>query len=186
MKRNVLIFGSIAGAIPLLWFLIAITTLPNVAETENGMWYGYASMLIGNIFLVIGVKNYRDKHNGGYISFWKAFKVGILIALIAATLYVALWLIFFYSSSTGPAIIDRYMENMHNDLVASGASAQEIAKQDAEMKEFAVMYQNPFVNALFTYMEILPMGILFTLITALAMRKKDKRLTEDVPDTLVN
>lgn len=176
MKRNVLVFGTISGLISVLWFLIAMSFLSFDTHMELGMVLGYASMFIANIFLVVGVKNYRDKYNGGVITFGKAFKVGILIALIASTVYVITWLIYYYTS--GSNFIEVYAECMNKELVASGASAAEIAKQAKEMKEFAVMYQNPFFNAAMTYMEILPMGILFTLITALVMRRKVPKAAE--------
>lgn len=184
MKRNVLIFGTISGLIPILWFFIAQATFSQEMEMESGMWYGYASMIIGNIFLVVGVKNYRDKYNNGYITFWKALGVGAMIALIAATIYVVCWLIYFYTSGTD--FIEYYQKAIHDQLVASGASAQEIARNDAEMKEFAIMYQNPLVNAMFTYMEILPVSLLFTVITAIVMRKVDKRPQVDVLDSKAN
>lgn len=170
MKRNVLVFGTISGLISVLWFLIAMSFLSFDTHMELGMVLGYASMFIANIFLVVGVKNYRDKYNGGVITFGKAFKVGILIALLASTVYVVTWLIYYYTS--GSNFMEVYAECMNKELAASGASAAEIAQQAKEMKEFAVMYQNPFFNAAVTYMEILPMGILFTLITALVMRRK--------------
>jgi hypothetical protein len=170
MKRNVLVFGTISGVISVLWFLIAMSFLDFETHMSLGMILGYASMIIANIFLVVGVKNYRDKYNGGVITFGKGFKVGILIALLASTVYVVTWLIYYYTS--GSNFMEVYAECMNKELVESGASAAEIAKQAKEMKEFAVMYQNPFFNAAMTYMEILPMGILFTLITALVMRRK--------------
>lgn len=170
MKKNVLVYGTIGGAITALWVLIAMILFSHELDMNLGMILGYTSMLIANIFLVVGVKNYRDKYNGGVITFGKAFKVGILIALLASTIYVVTWLIYYYS--TGSGFMEQYAESMHRQLVESGASIAEIAKQDKEMKEFMVMYQNPLFNAAMTYMEILPMGILFTLITAIVMKRK--------------
>jgi hypothetical protein len=170
MKRNVLVFGTISGLISILWFLIAMSFLSFETHMTLGMILGYASMIIANVFLVVGVKNYRDKYNGGVITFGKAFKVGILIALLASTVYVITWLIYFYA--TGTYFMEVYADYMHKELVASGASATEIAKQTKEMNEFMIMYKNPLFNAAMTYMEILPMGILFTLITAIVMRRK--------------
>jgi hypothetical protein len=34
------------------------------------------------------------------------------------------------------------------------------------------MYENPFFNAMVTYMEILPVGLVVSLITALVMMKR--------------
>lgn len=170
MKRNVLVYGTIGGLITAAWVLIAMVVFSHNMDMTLGMVLGYTSMFIANIFLVVGVKNYRDKYNGGVISFGKAFKVGILIALIASTIYVINWLIYYYTS--GSQFMEVYAESMHNQLVESGASTAEIARQDAEMKEFMVMYQNPLFNAAMTYMEILPMGILFAFVTALVMKRK--------------
>ena len=170
MKRNVLVYGTISGLITAVWVFIAMVLLGHQLDMDLGMILGYASMLIANVFLVVGVKNFRDKYNGGVISFWKAFQVGILICLLGSTIYVISWLIYYYSSGTN--FMETFAQSMHDQLVASGTSAAEVAKQDAEMRDFLVMYQNPFFNAAITYSEILPMGILFTLITAFVMRRK--------------
>lgn len=170
MKRNVLVYGTIGGLITALWILIAMVLFSHELDMNLGMILGYTSMLIANIFLVVGVKNYRDKYNGGVITFGKAFKVGILITLLASTIYVVTWLIYYYSTSSDFMAI--YADSVQKQLIESGASAAEIAKQAKEMKEFMIMYQNPFFNAAITYMEILPMGILFTLITAIVIRRK--------------
>lgn len=170
MKRNVLVYGTISGLISVIWVLVAMTALPNNMHMTLGMILGYTSMIIANIFLVVGVKNYRDKYNGGVITFGKALGVGLLIALIGSTIYVLAWLIYFFG--VGTDFMTYYADCMQQELEASGASATEIAKQAQEMNEFMVMYQNPFFNAAVTYMEILPMGILFAVVTALVMRRK--------------
>ena len=179
MKRNVLVFGSVSGLISVSWFFIAIAFLPMDEHMDYGMYLGYAAMIIANIFLIVGVKNYRDKYNGGFISFGKALKVGLLIALVASTFYVASWLIYYYSS--GSDFIQVYTDCVLRELKESGASAKEIAIQTKEMQEFGVMYQNPLFNAMVTYMEILPMGILFALITAAIFRKKDPNTNKVKP-----
>lgn len=40
------------------------------------------------------------------------------------------------------------------------------------MADFASMYKNPFFNALITYTEILPVGLIVTIISALILKKK--------------
>jgi hypothetical protein len=40
-----------------------------------------------------------------------------------------------------------------------------------EMANFAVMYKNPFFNAMMTYMEILPVGLVVTLISSLILKR---------------
>ncbi len=172
MKRNVLIFGAISGLISTLWMMVIVMNFdPSKMENmDSGMWYGYAAMLVANIFIIVGVKNYRDKQQNGVITFGKAFKVGFLIALVASTMYVVTWLIYYYASGTD--FIEQWSGCLQRDLEAKGATPAELAQHAQEMKDFARMYQNPFFNALVTYSEILPLGIVFALLTAIIMRRK--------------
>ena len=53
-------------------------------------------MLVAFSLIFVGIKKYRDQHGEGYISFGKGFKIGLLITLIASTIYVITWLIDYY------------------------------------------------------------------------------------------
>lgn len=174
MKRNNLIYGAIAGAITITWMLIFVFSgmKPN---SEWGEIFGYGTMLVAYSMIVVGVKNYRDKVNGGVISFWKAFRIGLGITFIASTIYVATWLICYYASDTD--FIQEYSRCMVDQLKASGASPAMIAQKTKEMQEFAVMYRNPFFNALITYLEIFPPGLIVSLIVALFMKRKQPKAT---------
>jgi len=57
------------------------------------MLVGYAAMLLAFSLVYVGVKSYRDRENGGVICFGKAFQVGLLISLVASTIYVITWMI---------------------------------------------------------------------------------------------
>ena len=127
-------------------------------------------MLIAFSFVFVGIRNYRDKYNEGLISFGNAFKIGIMIVLIASTFYVVAWLIDYYFFI--PDFMDKYSAHMLDKLKASGASQIEIDKQTKEMANFARMYKNPFFNAMMTYMEILPVGLIVTLISSLILKRK--------------
>ena len=60
-------------------------------------------------------------------------------------------------------------------LKASGASQLEIDKETKEMADFARMYKNPFFNAMMTYIEILPVGLVVTLISSLVLKRKEAK-----------
>ncbi|MFC4739737.1 DUF4199 domain-containing protein [Flavobacterium ponti] len=173
--KNVLIYGIIAGIIVSSLMLLSVNYMSHCegnVDFETSMLIGYASMLIAFSLVFVGIKNYRDKYNGGIISFGKAFKIGIMIVLIASTIYVVAWLIdyFFFI----PDFIEKYSTHMLEELKASGATQIEIDKQVEEMASFAKMYQNPFFNAMMTYMEILPVGLVVTLISSLILKRKAK------------
>jgi len=134
------------------------------------MLIGYASMLIAFSLVFVGIRNYRDKFNEGVTSFGKAFKTGIVIVLIASTICVVAWLIdyFFFI----PDFMEKYSAHTLDELKAGGASQIEIDKQAKEMANFAKMYKNPFFNAMMTYVEILPVGLIVTLISSLILKRK--------------
>jgi hypothetical protein len=139
-------------------------------DYDTSMLIGYASMLLAFSLVFVGIRNYRDKYNEGVISFGKAFKIGSMIVLIASSVYVIAWLIdyFFFI----PDFLEKYSSYMLDKLKASGASQIEIEKQTTEMASMAKLYKNPFFNALMTYVEILPVGLLVTLISSFILKRK--------------
>lgn len=173
MKKNILIYGLIAGVIVATLMLLGMNYLSHCegnVDYGTSMLIGYASMLLAFSLVFVGIRNYRDKYNGGVISFGKAFKTGILIVLIASTIYVGAWLVDYYFFI--PDFMDKYAAQQLNELKAGGASTAEIEKQTKEMAGFAEMYKNPFFNAMMTYVEILPVGLIVTLISSFILKRK--------------
>ena len=173
MKKNIIIYGIIAGIVVSVLMLTSVNYFSHCegnVDYSTSMLIGYASMLLAFSLVFVGIRNYRDKYNEGVISFGKAFKIGILISLIASTIYVLAWLIDYYFFI--PDFMEKYSAQMLNELKASGTSQIEIDKQTKEMADFAVMFKNPFFNAMMTYLEILPVGLIVTLISSFILKRK--------------
>ena len=174
MTKNIIIYGIIAGIIVSVLMVVSINYISHVdgkVDYNTSLLIGYASMLIAFSLVYVGIRNYRDKYNGGVISFGKSFKIGMMMVLIASTIYVIAWLIdYFYFI---PDFMEKFSAQELADLKASGASQLEIDKQTKEMANFAEMYKNPLFNALMTYAEILPVGLLVTLISSLILKRKN-------------
>ncbi|MBC7948940.1 MAG: DUF4199 domain-containing protein [Chitinophagaceae bacterium] len=173
MKKNIIIYGVIAGLLVSTFMLATVNYISHCegsVDFETSMLIGYASMLVAFSLVFVGIRNYRNKYNGGIISFGKAFQIGGLIVLIASTIYVVAWLIdyFFFI----PDFMEKYSAAELAKLKASGASQVEIDKETNEMAKFAKMYKNPFFNAMMTYVEILPVGLVVTLISSFILRRK--------------
>jgi len=173
MQKNIIIYGLIAGIVVSILMLVSLNYISHVdgkVDYNTSLFIGYASMLVAFSLVYVGIRNYRDKYNGGVISFGKAFKIGIMIVLIASTLYVVAWLIdyFFFI----PDFMEKFSAQELDKLKASGASQIEIDKETKEMANFAKMYKNPFFNAMMTYAEILPVGLFVTLISSLILKRK--------------
>lgn len=172
MKKIVLRYGLLAGLIVSLFMMIGMLICHQNADFEGSMVLGYASMLVAFTFIFLGIRSQRNKHGNGSITFGKAFMTGLYIALISSTMYVITWLVVYYCFM--PDFMDKYMEHALKKAAESGASPAEIEKQAAEMATYKDMYKNPLGVILLTYMEIFPLGLLVTLISALILKKKPK------------
>jgi uncharacterized membrane protein len=169
MKRNILVFGLISGGLVGL-FLIALSSWENSAGSSTGYLLGYASMIVALSLVYVGVRNFRDKYNDGIISFGKAFRIAMGIAAIASTIYVLVWLVEFYVFM--PDFMDKYAAHEAAQARSAGLSAAALSKKLAEIEGLKTGYKNPVVVVLYSYAEILPVGIIISLITALLLKRK--------------
>ena len=173
MKKIVIVCGLIAGLIVTSLMLASISGLFNNSEGGLGsMLLGYSSMIVAFSLIFVGVKNYRDKHNFGAISFGKSLKIGLLITLIASTIYVIIWQIDYYFFM--PDFYEKYSAHIISDMKAHGATQAAIQQQITANKSNGEMYRNPLFNAMFTYLEIVPVGIIMSLLAALILKRKPK------------
>jgi Protein of unknown function (DUF4199) len=169
MKKLVLVYGIIAGLIVTGMMAFSTGYFCAKGDFEGGMIYGYSAMIIAFSMIFVGIKSFRDKHNGGMINFGKAFKIGLFISLIASTIYVIGWLINYYYFI--PDFMDKYAAVMIDKAKASGISADELAKKTAGMAQMKEWYKNPLFVILMTYVEILPVALVVTLISALILKR---------------
>jgi hypothetical protein len=169
MKKLVFTYGIIGGLVVASMLIITTTINHQSSNIEGGAIYGYASMLLAFSLIFFGIKKYRDQNNGGIITFGTAFKMGFLITLIASTIYVITWLIDYYYFM--PDFMEKYAEQTITKLKNEGAAQDIIDKTTKDMANFAEMYKNPLFNALISYSEILPVGLIVTLISASDTKK---------------
>lgn len=171
MRKIVLTYGLIAGGILAAMMALAMLFHEQIGF-DRGLIVGYTSMVIAFLMVYFGVRTYRDTIAGGTVSFGRAFKVGLLITLVASLCYVAAWQVVYYRFM--PDYLDRYNAYAIEKARASGASEAELARQQKEAAEFQEMYKNPVVNVGLTLLEPLPVGLLFTLVTAGVLSRKRK------------
>lgn len=171
MKKTVLTFGLISGAILAAMMVI---TLPFQEEigSDRAMVIGYTSMVAAFLLVYFGVRSYRDNVAGGTVSFGRAFVVGALIAAVGSVCYVATWEVIYFNFE--PDFNARYEARALAEARADGESEAAIAKKKADLDRYAELYKNPAINAAVTFVEPMPVGLLFALVTAgvLSRRKK--------------
>jgi hypothetical protein len=173
MKRNILVFGSISGIIVGTLMALSLFWANQGHDISEGMLLGYASMVIALSLIYVGVRNFRDKYNDGVISFARALKLALGITLIASTIYVAFWLVEFYVFI--PDFMDKYTAAHIQQVKSSGLSPAALQKQVAAMEGMRDSYDhNPLVVVLYTYLEIVPVGLIISLLTALLLKRKHR------------
>lgn len=168
MKKNVLIFGLIIGAILCTNMMVMTHMMYTRADFKGNDVIGYAALVVLFSLIFFGVRNYRNHYLGGIISFGNAFRTGGLIALTGATLYVVVWLFYYYLFV--PDFIDVYTSH----VLKTCTDPEELSAKAAEMANFREMYKNPLFVVLITYFEVLPVGLVVALVSALILKRRIK------------
>ena len=168
MIRFITLYGTLAGlivAIPMVWLMLTLT--PDTAPS-NGVLYGYLTMIVALTAVFLGIKHYRDKVLGGAIRFLPAFGVGLGISAVASLIYALGWEISIAYSGFDYA--DSYAKMTLEAARAKGASEAELAKVMADAEAFRKMYANPLYRVPITFVEMFPVGVLISLISAGLLR----------------
>jgi hypothetical protein len=169
MKKTVLTFGLIAGVI-ISVLMDGSVLLAGKIGSGHSLLLGYANMVASFLLVYFGIRSYRENTLAGQISFGRAFACGILITLITTVCYVATWEVIYFNFI--PHFMDSYFAAQIHKVQSSGLDPATIATKVADIQHSQQLYQNPFVNMAYTFMEPLPVGLLITLISAAILRRK--------------
>lgn len=164
MTRTALIFGSISGLITITGIMLTFL-LPNA---HGSVWLGYAIMIVALSMILFGIKRYRDGELGGVIKFLPALGLGLMIAVVAGLIYVAVWEAYLFF--THYTFMDQYTAAMLKQAKAAGVHGAALQAQIAQLNEMKAEYANPIMRMGMTFIEIFPVGVLIALISAALLR----------------
>jgi hypothetical protein len=178
MKKTVLTFGLISGAIISAMMLLTIPFQDEIGF-ERGAIVGYTTMVLAFLLIFFGVRSYRDNVAGGTVRFGRAFAVGALIGLVSSLCYVATWEVMYFNFM--PDFLTKYQAHSLEKARSDGESEEALARKKAEMDKFAEFYRNPAINASMTLAEPLPVALIVALVSAgvLSRRKKSDLVREN-------
>jgi hypothetical protein len=165
--KYALTYGLLSGLVIITTMIAGIAFSPN-GSFFSSEWFGYLVMLVALTFVFVGVKRYRDVERGGVIKFGPAFAMGLAMAAAAGVAYVAVWEI--YLAMTDYRFMDQYIAGIMRAHQAAGASAAALAEEAAKLEPMRVNYRNPLFRIPMTFMEIFPVGLLVSLVSALLLR----------------
>ena len=80
-----------------------------------------------------------------------------------------------------PKFMEEYSPKYIEEMKAEGASAAKISETMAEMETWKEIYKNPVYRVGMVFLEIFPVGLLVTLISAVVLRRKDDQLSNAKP-----
>jgi hypothetical protein len=84
-------------------------------------------------------------------------------------MYVVTWAI--VHNTVMPDFMDKYAAATLEKARAT-ATPEEFSSMSKEMEEYKAMYKSPAGFALMTYAEIVPVGLIVSLITALVLKRR--------------
>jgi len=155
MQRIVLRFGFASGVILALVSSVSLTLcMRGNLDFASSEIVGYTAMVLSFLMVFFGIRSYRDNVVSWEIAYFNFF----------------------------PHFLDQYTAHVLLKMRSTGASEAAILEQAAKLAEMAKHYGNPLYNSAITFMEIFPVGLIVTLISAAILRKKPR---QDAPTAAV-
>ena len=169
MWRDIVKYGVIAGLVVALVMIVGFWSAGgDMPHGGIGMAIGYATMLLAFSAIFMGIKHRRDAAGGGVIRFWPAFGLGLGISFVAGVVYVLAWELSLVL--VGGDFAAMFAQHMVERAEARGLTGEALAAAVAQAREFEAMYRNPLLRMPMTFVEIFPVGVLVSLVSALVLR----------------
>jgi hypothetical protein len=173
MTRIILIYGAIGAAIVgslMIWGMLSWTPEQMAGEEgmDSGLIVGYLTQIVALTTVFLGIKHFRDRERGGVIKFLPAFLVGLGISAVASLGWIIGWEVVLASGFDYEALMTKMTTQQ---AAASGATGAALEQKIAEGQAFMKLYmENPLVRVPITFIEMFPVGVIISLISALLLR----------------
>ena len=169
MRKYIWTYGLISGAIIIGSIITGLLLSSDTSSMGASEWFGFLIMFLALGSIFVGIKRYRDQELGGVISFGKAFLLGLAISAVASLVYVVVWEI--YLSVTDYSFIEVYTDSIIQARQEAGLEGAELEQVKEEMASMKEKYARPYFRIPITFIEIFPVGLLISLISAALLRK---------------
>lgn len=154
-------WGIIGGIVLAIYSVIAF-----MANLREMGWIGtLISLALMVTFIVLAVKEHRDKELGGMITFGRAFGTSMLTILYMALIGAVFT--FIYVQFIDPGIVDEILRNARDGMVERGSTDEEI---EMGMK-YVKMFTSAPMMALWGLVGNMFFGLIIGLITSAIMRR---------------
>jgi hypothetical protein len=169
MLRIALLYGLISGIVSCIPFLLFPMSSGDEMDMKKATIIGLACMILAAAFIFVAIISYRKKL-GGAISFREAFVAGLYVSLISALFYASVWEV--YYNTRGQNFVEVYTTMQVRQMEKDKKPVADIEKRKQEMKKWGDDYRKFPVRFITTIGEVLPVGIVVSLIAAAILKRK--------------
>lgn len=153
-------------------FLLSFLVFGNSTDFGTREVVGYAAIVISLLFVFFGIRHYRDKENGGTLSFGKGLQAGVLITLIPAA-------VFGLFSVVHTEVIDpNFTETYYSHYLAEQQkmlSPEKFEQVKAEFEAQRAMFENPVFNFFLMFLTVFVIGLIITVISSLVLKRSSAK-----------
>jgi hypothetical protein len=125
---------------------------------------GYLTIVLSMVFVYFGLRHYRDRVNGGVLTFGRGIRLGLLIALVPAIGFGLFDVL--YTRVINPSWHAEYMAHYAAGL--KPAERQQFEQQVA-------LFSNPLLEFLVMALTVLIIGFIATIISTLLLKRRAAR-----------
>lgn len=171
MKKTVLRYGLYSAITIVVLFVLGWMVFDKNDLSKQEI-FGYTSMVLSMLPVFFGIKHYRDKQNGGSLTFGKAMKVGLLIVLIPSLIFGVFDVI--YVLFLEPGFMEKYY-SMELSRMQRTMTASEFQTAKASMEMQKEIFSNPVFQFLIMFLTVFVIGVIVTVISGLVLRREVRR-----------
>jgi F0F1-type ATP synthase membrane subunit c/vacuolar-type H+-ATPase subunit K len=170
LMKSTMTSGAILGAALLIYTLVLYMTNLTFSSV-----LGYVSYLIMIGGIVLGIKNFRDQEQQGFITYGRAIGIGMLTVLFASII-MAVFIYLLYTV-IDPGLIEKAIEFSRNKMAAKNLTDDQIEAAINMTKKF----MTPAFMVIGTIIGYGFFGLIFSLIIS-AFMKKEKGVFSETLD----
>jgi hypothetical protein len=172
---SIIRFGLLYGLALVIAFFASHLALGTKLDTFTiGETFGYSLMIISALAMVMimGIKDYKQKRAPAPLGFMAALAISLGISLIAAHVFALYsWL---YVKFINPTFTTTYLQYSEQKIISSGLEPIVVEQQLAQLTYYADLMSNNFTQSMLVFTTMFIIGLLFSLISALALRTPRK------------
>jgi hypothetical protein len=171
--NSIVRFGSLYGLALVISFYASHLVLgTNPDNFTKGEIVGYSIMLISSLAVVMGIKDFKQKRAPAPLGFIGALGVGLGISLIASHIFALYnWL---YLEFINPTFTATYVQYSEQKIRSSNLEPLVMEQQLKELAQYADLMSNNFTQSMVMFATVFIIGLLVSLVGALALRTPRK------------